>query len=492
MPMEHSGDLMQSLVAKLYEILTGDDNNITTPRNKYVSWFLPGVPFDPRDFRYCVQGFTGDTAEEIQELYHQAFVISKLFDYIPDVSDEFVTDAMQQTLYAGTQDTISSVYNDILNYSRVLSKQLSDKEKERLQRYRDLLTVTVEEEDILTGEKKTVTKPGKLTIAYTDKMNEYIEAADRYMNLKIDAMAASGSDPESKKRVYDYTNKEQFFRNRLNAAEMAWVAQGYKNEYETINAYINQVGKSNLVLYKQDLLRKLPLAQLNSPSDGSFYYTTLLPGNFAASTGWTRFSFNEMDAEAHSKKKTNKWGASAGANFGLFSIGAKAGGSKLAQSQDQKSENFGAEFEFTQVPICRPWFEPGFFWMRSWTLDDAWKLSYDKEVSDGTDKPSGRLVAYPVSALFVRKVKMTSSSWSRHSDFLKKSIQGGGSVGYGPFRIGGSYSSGSEERNSNFHLDGDTLSIDGMQLIGFINNLVPKCPNLNPQIKPEDLVGGQQ
>jgi len=493
MPMNHSGDLMQALVAKLYSILTGDDDAIKTPRNKFVSWFLPGVPFDTGDFKYCAKGFVGETAEEIQELYHQAFVLSKLFDYIPDVSNQFVTDQMQQTMYAGTQDTISSVYNDVLKYSRVVHKDLSDKEKEKLQKFRDLLTIEVEEVDILTDEKKKVSKPGKLTVAYNDFMNRYFEAVNQYQNLKIDAMAASGDSPEAKRRVLDFTNKGPNYIIRLNSAWADWGAMGYRDEYNTITAYINQVTQRNLVLYKADLENKFRSAKLSSPTDGAFYYTTVLPGHFATSAGWTRFTFIEQDGETHYKKKTSEVKVDASLNFGLFSVGPSGGGSKIKVNEDAKSENFSAEFEFTQVPICRPWFEPGFFSMRSWTLDDNWNLSYDnKPVSekDQDGKRFGRLVAYPVSALFVRNVRLTSSNMSQHADYVKTSIQAGGSVGYGPFRLGGSYKSGKEERNTNFHMDADTLSIDGMQLVGFINNYIPKCPNLHPDIKPEDLVGG--
>ncbi len=491
MPMDHGPDLMQSLVAKLYSIVTGNDDDIKIPRDKFVSWFLPGVPFDPADFRYCAKGFTGTTAEEISQAYHQAFVLSRLFDYVPDVSSQFVDNGLQQTLFAGTQDTISSVYRDVLNYSRVVHKELSDAEKKKLQKFRDLLSVTVEEKDLVTDEVKTVTRPGKLTIAYNDKMKEYNEAADELMNIKIDALAATGKDPEAKRRVHAWAQKEKFLRNNLNAAEMAWVSQGYKNEYEQINGYIDQVTRQSLVLYKQDLIRKLEAALVSSPHDGQFYYTTLLPGNFATSAGWARFSFYEGDFEAHSNKETSSWGASAGVNFGLFSVGGEAGGSKTEASDDQKSENFSATFEFTQVPICRPFFEPGFFPMRSWTLDKKWDLTWDKKVSDGTAKPNGRLVAYPVSALFVRKVSIKSSSWARHSDYMSKTTKGGGSVGYGPFRVGGSYSKGSENRNTEMQVQGDELTIPGLQLIGFINSVIPKSPNPNPELKPEDFVGGE-
>lgn len=494
MPMDHSGDLMQALVAKLYETITGNDESITIPRNKFVSWYLPGVPFTPADFRFCAQGLTGSTAEEIQQSYHQAFVLSSLFDFVPDVSTGFVDNQLQQSIFAGTQDKISSVYNDVLKYSRVVHRELSEKEKAKLEKFRDLLTTEVEETDILTDEVKTVTKPGKLTVAYTEKMNEYINVADELMSMKIDAMAATGDSEEAKRRVYNWNEKAKFVKNRLKAAEMAWTSQGYRNEYEIINAYIEQVTEKSLVLYKEDLKNKFENAKLTSAIDGDseFYYTTLLPGNFAGSDGWTQFSFTEADYETHSNKSTSKWGASGGANFGLFRIGGKAGGSTTKESDDQKAANFSATFEFTQIPIARPWFEPGFFPMRSWTLDENWDLSYDgAPVSDGGEQPDGRLVAYATSALFLRNVRLTSSEWDRHRDFLSKTVEGGGSVGYGPISVGGSYAKGSEETNTNYHFEGDTLVIDGMMLAGTINNLIPKSPNLHPDVKPEDLVGGE-
>ena len=91
----------------------------------------------------------------------------------------------------------------------------------------------------------------------------------------------------------------------------------------------------------------------------------------------------EQDAEQHSTKNTSKWSSGGGVSFGLFSIGAKASGSKVEMSADRKATNFRAELEFTQVPIIRPWFKPGFFAMRGWTLDQLWDLNYDKKVSDG-------------------------------------------------------------------------------------------------------------
>ncbi|GAB4371737.1 MAG: hypothetical protein Kow00121_13530 [Elainellaceae cyanobacterium] len=497
MAKDHSADLMQALVAKLYATITGNDGNIKLPRNKFVTWLLPGLPFEPRDFLVCSRGLIGETAELTRERYHQAFVLSKLFDFVPDVSSQFINADMQQTIFTSTQDSISSVYRDVLKYSKVVNLELSDKEKEKLEKYRNLMTVTKEVEDLFTGDMKQVTEPGPITLAYTTKMNEYMEAADEYMNLLIDAQSAKGNDPEAIRRVAAFANKSKFLRKKMEAAEMAWASQGYKNEYEFMNAYIDQVTQKSMVLYKQDLLTKLKSAILTSPDDGAsdFYYTTIIPGNFATSPGWTKFTFYEGDYETHYNQKTSQWGAAGGLQLGLFSIGGRAGGSKTEVATDQKAKKFHAELEFTQVPIIRPWFDPAFFTMRGWTLDELWNLNFNNlKVSDGgqggNQKPEGRLVAYPITALFVRNVKFTLDENDSHSRYVNKQVEGGGAVGWGPFFVGGKYSHGSVKRDTNYHAEGGMVEIPGIQLIGCINNLVPMCPNLNPAIKPEQLVGG--
>ncbi|PGM06396.1 hypothetical protein [Bacillus thuringiensis] len=494
MPKDHSADLMKSVIAKLYATVTGNDENIKMPRNKFVTWMLPGIPFLPEDFGYCSKGLIAEDAEKTKERYHQAFVLSRLLDFIPDVNNELFDATMQQTIFTSTQDTISSVYGDVLKYSRVVHKELSEQEKEKLQRFRNLISVTKEVKDIVTDEIKTVTEAGPMTIAYNTYMNNYLSEVDEYMNLLIEAQSAKGSDPEAIRRVAEFANKSKYIRDKMEAADLAWVSQGYKNEYRDITSYIDQVTSKSMVLYKQDLINKYKSGLLTSPVDGAgdFHYTTLLPGNFATSPGWTRFTFYEGDFETHYDKQTSQWSGGGSARFGFFSVGGQASGSKIEISEEQKSTNFRAEMEFVQIPICRPWFDPGFFSMKAWTLDQLWDLNFDKKVSDGGEKPVGRLVAYPITALFVRNVKFTFDEADSQMQYLNSQIQGGGRVGWGPFSIRGSYSRGHESRDFNAHSEGGSIVIDGIQLIGFINNIIPKSPDPNPNIKPEEFVGGEQ
>lgn len=487
-----SNDMMKALMNKLYETITGnggDDASLALPRSKFVTWLMPGIPFSKEDFNFCAKGLIGDTAEETNNLYHQAFVLSKLFDFVPEISNDFnfLDDSMQQTLFSTTQDSISSVYSDILKYSKVVNIEPTDEEKAKIEKFRNLLTIKKEVKNIVTDEVTEVTQPGPVTVAYNTMFNEYLTAVDEYVNLLIDAQSAKGNSEESIKRVAKFNNSGHIYKQKVALAKDNWVAQGYKNEFENMNAYINQVSQKSMLLYKRDLMDKFESARLSSATDGGspFYYTTLLPGNFAESKGWTEFGFTEMDSEEHLAKSNTKWAASGGAKFGMFGAKVDASGNKSTENKDTKVTDFKASFEFTQIPICRPFFDPGIFTMRGWTLDEVWNLNFDgKTVSDGKQKPEGRLVAYPLNALFVRNVKLTFSEAKDHFDKLTKELSVSGSAGWGPVKLSGSYSKSSEVSNTTAHMEGNTIVIPDIQYIGSINHIFSKVPDTNPEIDP--------
>ncbi|MHC5906213.1 hypothetical protein ACVNF4_20250 [Streptomyces sp. S6] len=108
--------------------------------------------------------------------------------------------------------------------------------------------------------------------------------------------------------------------------------------------------------------------------------------------------------------------------------------------------------------------------------------------SDGGDPPQGRFIGYPLQALFVKDVSIRSASFASALHTYDSSFSASASVGFGPFSARGSYSHQESDRRYHFESDGTTITIPGMQIIGFVNHLLGKTPNLLDGIDPGSLV----
>ena len=91
-----------------------------------------------------------------------------------------------------------------------------------------------------------------------------------------------------------------------------------------------------------------------------------------------------------------------------------------------------------------------------------------------------------VDIIFARKISITSSELVTALKTYSKSLDVNASVGIGPFSVKGSYGQSESGRNFDSTSDGQTLMVPGMQILGFVNRLIPKAPNPLPDLKPED------
>jgi hypothetical protein len=109
--------------------------------------------------------------------------------------------------------------------------------------------------------------------------------------------------------------------------------------------------------------------------------------------------------------------------------------------------------------------------------------------SDGNvppNGPNGQCIGFPTIALFARNIRIESKEFVSAYREERSRVGGGGAVGYGPFMLGGTYSSAHGETQLDTEDTDSTLTVNGMQLIGFVNHLLPKSPNPLPELKDED------
>jgi len=443
-------DLAMSFLSQLYEIITGGDAKVPASKHRFVSWCMPGIPFDAEDFTFAEKGLGGaTTAEETQLFLQQAYNFSTLIDFIPDKSAVYDGDN-QQTIYTNDGRRLSTIYGEILKLSKVTKDELSEEQKQKLKKFRDFLFETKKIKNIVTDVEEEVTEDGKVLKLYNQMESEYEEARLNYTSKMILAANASGKD--EKGIVLDWAMNENMYYKKVSGAEKVWIAKGYKNEIDQINEYIRQTTQKSLKLWKGELQDFFKKGIRSTVTGEPFYYMQPIPGNFAKSKGWTTFSFDNTKVRKSTDYKVNQWNIGGGLklNLGLFSIGGGGGGGKSSSDSSANHEvnDFSISFEFTQTLISRPWFYPEFFSCRGWTLGKEWDMQYTEKPSDGTIP----------------------------------------SVGYGPFSLklkgGKKKQAGSTDFES--ELTEETLTVPGMQIIGFVNHLIPKAPNSNPDLKAED------
>lgn len=468
--MSDKDELLVALLNKVSSVLNGSDENVPERPDNYIAWCKPGIPFQAEDLQFAIKGINGKDGDETRDLIRNAAEFSRVANGIP--SDHIVGD----TVYSQNGKMVWDVYKNVLDFSEVASSELTDKQKAKIKKFRDLFVVTKTVTDIVTDEEKTVTEDGPILKAYYEKKAAYDDAVLEYNSKRLGAL-----NSENKLAVQDFTLNASTYRSKVRSAMGAWVSSGYKEDVEKINAYIKQVSQKDLTLLKSDLQDKLEKSKMTDPNSGAdFYLSSFYPGNFVNSDkGWTSFSFSSSSKDTYLKEKHAATSADVGLRWGLWSVGGSGGASNDSKVEKMNASDFEIEFSIVQVPIGRPWMSPEFLSNTAW----RWKPNMGmKALSDGNNPAHGQMISYPTTAIFIKDIKITSADMSSFDSAISKSINGGASVGWGPFRIGGKHKQSSTEKTTKYNVDKNTLTVEGMQLIAFKCFALSKSPNPSADI----------
>ncbi len=526
--------LANAIMGKLYDVLTNGDATVPKSTDNFFSWCTPGIPVTPEDFRFLSQGLSGVVtpqaattlvsvgaaagsssgssasapssssgggltpaqldqlrASDTNRVYQQAEMLSRILDFVPDLTS-ISNQQFSSFSVANNEGSLSDRYKFILTMSQVMDQDLDQATKDKIAKFRGLLQTTTQKTDLVTGDVTQVTGPSPLVQVYNSKMAAYDNAALTYNQARINALA--GNDPAA---VQNWAINARILRDQVMAAMDDWISNGYKQDYEEIAAYINQVMGRDLAMLKQQYEQDMTNATLTGISSGSdFLYTALAPPDFATAGGWSNFSFSSGDFHQYSNSSFNKSGWSVSAKAGFFGLGA-SGSASASQSKSQfnsgfELDSFSLSFSICQIPIIKSWFKDAFLMSKSWRFDQSNPDSKNLLVSDGGSPPKGYLPAYPTSVVFIKDLVLGIRKDSAAGQYITQqsaSSQGGGvSVGIGPFSFGGSAShyssSGYSSQNLNSHWDDQGLKVDGMQIAGFKCHVITtKCPNPDPSIK---------
>lgn len=476
--MAESGEVMTALMNRLYTVLTDGEEGFVerNASERFITWTLPGMPLDPADLRFAKQGLVGqgetpeEKAKDTSLLVGQASRFARLVDFVPDVTGIF--DEKQQTVaFQRGQRALSHVYERVLKQSQVAQTELPDKTVERIERFRDTLYPETEVEDIVTGEVKKTRQEGPILEAYKKHMAQYENAVFEWNDARIKAAAGV-----TEQDVLNFTFNGNTLRRRVRLAEGEWETAGHKNDVERIQAFIDQVTARDLTLWKADVLDRFERARLSDPLGQEFFLTYMVPATFADdAAGWSTFSFTQKEVEKHVKGKSTQFAVEGQAGWGPLKVSGGVEGSNELKHEVQDVTNFSLSFAVAQIPLAFPWLDLSFLQSRAWRFGpDA--IDVD-QLSDGNSPPKGMMVGFPTNVIFVRDVTLNFDQLHDETSEAHKTFKGKGSGGYGPFKLGGSYSRDEQTKDVNYTFNQEGLKVEGMQIIGFRCQLLGKAPN---------------
>lgn len=264
----------------------------------------------------------------------------------------------------------------------------------------------------------------------------------------------------------------------VNTAWSDWInAQKTKVESELAvlaQSSNNQVGVAfNNAQQQFNLLRRASLTDLGK----DYWASYASPGNWfssAAADEWTEVTINSGSLHTSEHSDCTSMSTGGHASWGLWSVGGSFSKEDSHHSQSKTTENLSLTFKFARIDITRPWLNFLLFNINGWSLGAAYAAG---GLSNGTkDQQDQPFPLLPTSFIAVRDLKITADWGEEDSSFVSSTISSKSTGGYGPFAISGSYSSSSEDKKFDSEWDGRTISNPGLQIIGWINTIVPHCP----------------
>ena len=162
--------------------------------------------------------------------------------------------------------------------------------------------------------------------------------------------------------------------------------------------------------------------------------------------------------------------------MGLFSIGLDVSGDTSHKSADEETSDVKITGQIATVQISRPWFDPTIFSLPGWTNNTYGKNKISS--GDPTDKEAV-LPMYTTALVLAKNLSIESAFSSSKIDEKTFTIGGGAQIGFGPFKFGPKFS----HTQSDFKCEKTAavykITNHGVQIIGYINAIVPPCPREN-------------
>lgn len=457
---------MQSLVQKIYDnifdsIMKAEPGGrpIMQASSTVLSLMKPALAIKSSDFRNpWTPGNTGGSQDA-------AVNIARLVDVVPKMS----------AIYTDSGNTITQVYKQILDGISIPTQPVDPALEQQISKADAVLFREVNITDPDTGEVKPKRLETQLYREYLDNQDAYNRARALYVGAYLTAQeTATGRNT--------WPLLATTLQMPVRTAYDRWRAGGADKVEQSI-AILNTSSQNALQKSWNNAKRLYEgygatLEDTGTGLSEPIMRCTLFPSDWHSpfsTTGWATFDTASSSVATSRTSDYKSFGGSAGFSLGIFSIGGSAGHTSQSQHASSETSNLRISYSYTLVTIRRPWMMFNLLGTKGWNLGNLYKKG---EISNGskTNQDNSAMALMPTSFVAVKNV-VISAKWSQSDwDLIKSKTSGGGGFGIGPFRISGSYTGSKSNETFTSGLADGKITVPGVQIIGFISQIVPYCP----------------
>ena len=462
MTIEEVNQKVQGIFDNIFNSVTKAEPGgkpIAPPSTTVLSLMKPGLAINPRDFRnpWTPGNISGSTDSAINT--------ARLVDVAPKMS----------SLYTDSGNSITQIYKQILDGVSIPAQTPNPAIELQLTNADNVLYRTVNFTDPDTGEITPKRVESQLYRDYLDNKTAYENARMAYVAAFLEAQNTT-----SGRNTWPLISPS--LQLPVKTAFDRWRA-GFADRIEQNIAIMTTSSQNALQKAFNNAQTLFDGYGVNLEETGTglsvpIQRSTLLPSDWYSANSaskWTTVDSASGTFNSSSSSEFTSFGGSAGFSLGLFSIGGSAGHSSENRHASSETTNFRISFEYTLVTIRRPWMTFNLLGTKTWNLGNLFGRG---AVSNGTklNQTNSQMPLYPTSFVVVRNVKISASWSATDASFIRTQLSAGGNIGIGPFSIGGSYASSKTSEKYSSGFANGMITVPGVQIIGWINQVVPFCP----------------
>mmetsp|Transcript_15566 Transcript_15566/g.13977 ORF Transcript_15566/g.13977 Transcript_15566/m.13977 type:complete len:523 (+) Transcript_15566:118-1686(+) len=367
---------------------------------------------------------------------------------------------------AGTADleTLDKAYGAIVGQAKSTQPMPADalKEYKKLQKQLWSPGVTNKFTGITSARQKTPLYEAEQTaqLAYYDALSNYYQVKQKTLAEKGGAATWSEIGPIEQQKV--------------DMAMNDWTSSG-KDQVALIISQMDNLLKG----YPGELITEARQAFTkstnNSEKFGNYHQCLPTPSDVfsTTSTAWATITTSKGQDFSETMESATKAGFDGSAQWGLWSVSASGSHEKATKHTDSESSNTTVQLEYARVRLTRPWLATTWMQSNGWTYLQTAPGSISKGTVANNIDQQLIIGAVPSELVLAKNVTVTANFSKDVYDSLKTANSGSASVGWGPFKVGGSFSNSSFKETSSSESGNGELKMPGPFVIGYVVNTLP-------------------